>query len=302
MASCTMLAPNMVPLAWPAIPARIVPWLFGALVLLVAPKAQAWGDDGHRVVGELAFRHLTPSAQAAVSQALTEPGYRTLAEAATWPDTYARRFPEFDPMKPLHYVNVDPRAPSYRRERDCPNGCVVTALEQFVSLLGSSDPPLSVTERRRALYWIAHFVGDIHQPLHIAHPDGKGGMATFVKFFEVPDKRYAHWIWDVGLIERRPPPPTALADRIASDQPTYRALADQLALQLTPEQRRRWQRVVSAQQMANEGLLLARRHAYLQSSDHVDERYLTTRWPIVAEQLQRAGLRLAAILNQAFGS
>jgi hypothetical protein len=31
--------------------------LFGAALWLVAPKAQAFGDGGHRVVGELAFRY-----------------------------------------------------------------------------------------------------------------------------------------------------------------------------------------------------------------------------------------------------
>src|SRR5512140_3288141 len=61
--------------------------LFGLALAMVAPKARAWGDDGHRVVGELAWRRLSPVAQTAVSEALTEHGYESLAEAATWPDT-----------------------------------------------------------------------------------------------------------------------------------------------------------------------------------------------------------------------
>jgi S1/P1 Nuclease len=274
--------------------------LFGAAASLVAPKAHAWGDDGHRVVGELAWRHLTPTAQAAVAEALTDPGYESLAEAATWPDTYARRFPEFDPMKPFHYVNVDAKATSYQRERDCANGCVVTALAQFITLLESKDPPLSLPERRRTIYWIAHFMGDIHQPLHVAHPDGKGGMATFVAFFEAPDKRYAHWVWDVGLLERRPPPPSASG--VVSDQPAFRAIADELAADLTPAKARALQRVTSPEAIANEGLLLSRNYAFLKSTDHVDAAYEKTRWPIVRTQLEKAGLRLAAILEHALGT
>src|SRR5262245_13542434 len=130
-----------------------------ALVFAGSPRdARAWGDEGHRAVGELAFRLLSEPAQRAVREALPDTGYDSLAEAATWPDTYARRFPEFDPMKPLHYVDVDPRAPSYDRERDCPAGCVVTALAQFLSLLESHDPPLSLAERRRTIYWVAHLM------------------------------------------------------------------------------------------------------------------------------------------------
>lgn len=278
---------------------RLSTALFGAALGLVAPKAHAWGDDGHRVVGELAWRYLSPAAQAAVQEALTEPGYESLAEAATWPDTFARRFPEYDPMKPFHYVNVDARAPRYEQERDCPNGCVVTALTAFVALLESEDPPVSVSERRRCIYWIAHFMGDIHQPVHIAHPDGKGGNKTLLRFFEVPDRRSAHWIWDFGLIEHRPPPKGAVANLVATDQPVYRALADELAATLTPAKRRAYQRTTEPLSLVNEGLSVARRYAYLQDSDHVDAAYEKSRWPIVSQQLQKAGARLAAVLEHA---
>ncbi|HEX2871873.1 MAG TPA: S1/P1 nuclease [Polyangiaceae bacterium] len=274
--------------------------LFGAALALVAPKALAWGDDGHRVVGELAFRYLTPRAQAAVTEALAEPGYESLAEAATWPDTFARRFPEYDPMKPFHYVNVDAQAMGFQRERDCPNGCVVTALKQFMALLESGEPALSLGERRRAIYWIAHLMGDIHQPLHIAHPDGKGGIVTLLRFFEAPDKRNAHWIWDFGLIQRRPAPKRPASDAVATDQPAFRALADELFATLTPTQRRQFELNTSPELIANEGLLLARKHAFLTSSDHVDAAYAASRWPVVARQLQKAGVRLATVLNRAF--
>jgi S1/P1 Nuclease len=276
--------------------------LFGAALWLVAPKARAWGDEGHRVVGELAWRYLSPTAQAVVHEALTEPGYESLADAATWPDTYARRFPEYDPMKPFHYVNVDARAPSYRRERDCANGCVVTALAQFISLLESKDPALSLGERRRAIYWTAHFMGDIHQPLHIAHPDGKGGTSTLLAFFDAKDKRSAHWIWDFGLLEKRPPSTLPLAAAPPADEPSYSALAAELAAGITKAKLRAWQGVTSPEAIANEGLSLARRFAYLQSSDHVDAAYEKTRWPIVAEQLQKAGVRLAAVLERALAT
>jgi hypothetical protein len=276
--------------------------LVAAASALVAPHARAWGDDGHRVVGELAWRHLSPTARAAVAEALTEAGYESLAEAATWPDTYARRFPEYDPMKPFHYVNVDAKAPSYQRERDCANGCVVTAITQFIALLESKEPPRSLTERRRDIYWIAHFMGDIHQPLHVAHPDARGGTATLLGFFEVPDKRSAHWIWDFGLIERRPAPNVATSGAVASDMPPFRAIADELTAELTPARVRAFQTVTSPEAIANEGLLLSRSYAFLKSTDHVDAAYEKTRWPIVRSQLEKAGVRLAAILEHALGT
>lgn len=252
------------------------------------------------MVGELAFRYLDPRAQAAVTEALTEPGYESLAEAATWPDTFARRFPEYDPMKPFHYVNVDAKAMGFQQKRDCPHGCVVTALAQFMALLESGEPALSLSERRRAIYWIAHFMGDIHQPLHISHPDGKGGIVTLLRFFEAKDLRNAHWIWDFGLIQRRPATTRPTSDAVASDQPEFRALADELFATLTLAQRREFERNTSPELIANEGLLLARKYAFLTSSDHVDAAYEASRWPVVARQLQKAGVRLATVLNRAF--
>lgn len=273
--------------------------LFGAALALVAPKALAWGDDGHRAVGELASRYLSEPARAALAEALTEPGYETLADAATWPDTFARRFPEYDPLKPFHYVNVDARAPRYSRARDCGQGCIVTALEQHLALLGSDDPPLTLSERRRSVYWIAHLMGDLHQPLHVAHPDARGGTRTMLRFFDAPDRRSAHWIWDFGLIERRPPPSSKTSDAVATDQPVYRALADELAAELTPAKVREYQRTLSPEALTNECLALSKRYASLSSSDHVDATYEKTRWPIVKQQLQRAGVRLAAVLDRA---
>lgn len=265
--------------------------LFGLALWLVAPKARAWGDEGHRVVGEIAWRHLGPAARQAVTQSLSEPGYATLAEAATWPDTYARLHHEYDALKPFHYVNVAADADAYVRARDCPNGCVVMALEQWVTLLGRHDPAPSADERRSYIYWIAHLVGDIHQPLHVAHPDGRGGTATLLTFFGESAQRSAHWIWDVGLIERRP---LARGD--------YRVLADALLSGSKPEQLRAWQRTTSPEALANEALRLGKRHAFARAGQQVDDAYERTRWPIVAEQLLKAGVRLAAILDRSLGS
>ncbi|HEY6080724.1 MAG TPA: S1/P1 nuclease, partial [Polyangiaceae bacterium] len=169
--------------------------------------------------------------------------YAALADAATWPDTYARRHREYDAMKPFHFVNVAATENAYVRARDCPSGCVVMALEQWITLLGRHDPAPSADERRGYIYWIAHLVGDIHQPLHVAHPDGKGGNVTRLTFFDEGEQKSAHWLWDVGLIERRP---------VAGADGDYDA-------------------------------------------------YARARWPIVAEQLLKAGVRLAAILDRALG-
>jgi hypothetical protein len=101
------------------------------------------------------------------------------------------------------------------------------------------------------------------------------------------------------LIEQRPPAAGAPAD--APPAPGFRSLADRLQGELSVARRRAFERVTSPEALANEALTLSRRYAFLTSTDHVDAAYERTRWPVVAEQLQKAGVRLAAVLERALG-
>jgi hypothetical protein len=65
---------------------------------------------------------------------------------------------------------------------------------------------------------------------------------------------------------------------------------------------RAYQAVTAPDRIANEGLLLSRKHAFLTSHDHVDAEYEKTRWPIVRAQLEKAGMRLAAVLERGLGA
>ena len=81
------------------------------LLLLTLPSsAFAWGPTGHRVVAEIAQRHLTPAAQAKVSKLLDG---RTLADVANWPDEL-RSDPRFDKYRPIHFATVKDGLTSYR--------------------------------------------------------------------------------------------------------------------------------------------------------------------------------------------
>src|SRR6188474_2278001 len=91
------------------------------LLLTLTPSAQAWGPTGHRVVAEIAQRHLTPAAQEAVSRIL---GGRTLADVANWPDEL-RSDPRFDKYKPLHFATVKNGVASYRDSEKAPCGDLV---------------------------------------------------------------------------------------------------------------------------------------------------------------------------------
>src|SRR5262245_40425688 len=105
------------------------------LLLTLTPSAYAWGPTGHRVVAEIAQRHLTPAAQAKVARILEG---RTLADVANWPDDL-RSDPRFDKYKPLHFATVENG--SYRDAKKARCGDLVVAIDAFTAFLrtGSRD-------------------------------------------------------------------------------------------------------------------------------------------------------------------
>ena len=75
------------------------------LLLLILPLfgfTPEWGKVGHRTVGEIAQRHLTPEATSAVFELLDG---ESLSSASTWADEM-RSNPDFDIYSNWHYVNL----------------------------------------------------------------------------------------------------------------------------------------------------------------------------------------------------
>ena len=95
------------------------------LVLLLPGPALAWGDIGHRIICEIAFQELEPTARERVKAMIRrDPEFNTFAEACSWPDHPRRRAEE-------HYVNL-PRDTRGFVEDACPlaDKCVISAIEE----------------------------------------------------------------------------------------------------------------------------------------------------------------------------
>ncbi|NLI78382.1 MAG: S1/P1 nuclease [Candidatus Riflebacteria bacterium] len=250
----------------------------GLWLAAVAPVL-AWGELGHRLVARLAEAHLTPEARRFVAATLDG---ESLADVAIWADRIKPDRPE---TAPWHYQSFDPQ----REWDDDPAptgaaGALLTATAHCRDLLaGDAGTP---TERREALMFLVHLVGDLHQPLHCAPAGDQGGNAVKVWLFG--EESNLHRVWDGGLIFR-----TGLAEDV------YLA-----SLETTPEPgvapgdpgTRDWDAVFAG--WAAESNRAAVWHAYRLPSDHrLEERYLQANIRVVNRQLKRAGLRLADILN-----
>jgi hypothetical protein len=184
---------------------RLLPALLALAAAAGAPDAGAWGPQGHRTVGAIADRLLTPQAHTVVEQLLAgdldkfgNPSGRTTLEAVSvWADEL-NGTPAARPR--WHYDNI-PVCGSVPRRRYCPDGqCNSAQLERLIGVL--ADPHASARARNEALKWVVHLVGDIHQPLHAADNDDRGGNDVQVVLAGVRTRgrESLHRAWDSELV------------------------------------------------------------------------------------------------------
>jgi hypothetical protein len=147
-------------------------------------------------------------------------------------------------------------------------------------------------QRVEALKWLVHLIGDVHQPLHCADRNGdKGGNSRLVFFLDRAKAVTLHQVWDTWLVKE------LVAKRGIADA------GDALAKTITPKQRKDWA-AGTAEQWANESHKVAVDVVYAGvaadgNPPKLDRAYVQKMTPIVAEELKRAGVRLAMAMNAA---
>ena len=251
--------------------------LFAAL-LLAAP-AWPWGPEGHRLVAEIAGRHLKAAAKAEIQRLLPEG--ETLESIAPWADEVR---PQRRETAPWHYINIPLEAAKGEWRPYCPNDeCIVTAIRRFAARL--ADRKLARAEREEALRFLVHFVGDLHQPLHCGDRRDRGGNDVPVIFRQRATN--LHSIWDTPL----------LLEALRREGVREKLLmpADETEMKSVaaggPEEWV-WESHGFSRDAAY-AALTAERPALL------GDEYAEQAYPVVERQIRAAGLRLAAMLNAA---
>jgi len=257
---------------------------------------QAWGAQGHRLVGLIAAERLTPVAKQNVAWLLDG---QTLADVSSWADTLTS-----DQVQTSywHYLNIPADARGYDRDRDCPKqpgvdagsrgdrwrDCVVDRIAYWEERLG--DQKLDRADRAIALKFIVHFIGDLHQPFH-ALGVGRGGNDVKVRVFDQancssdparPSPCNLHSVWDSRLIARR-----ALEDGPYLAE--LRSVITRKGLGSLP--------VGTPAQWAEQSFRLAK-EALVAPDTNIDDGYYRRHITVIDERLSLGGVRLAAELNR----
>jgi len=285
-------------------PSLLAGWLL--IAWSCTPVAWAWGPQGHRTVGAIADRLLSPAGRAAVGQLLqgdldkfgSPSGRTTLESVSVWADE-VRGTPADQPR--WHYDNV-PVCGTEPKARYCPGGqCNSEQIKRLTALL--ADPRAAPRTRNEALKWLVHLVGDLHQPLHAADNADLGGtrVAVALQGRRTRGRENLHRAWDAELVR--------LALRTGARQPPPRELE---ALAAEARQLLRDGGQGSPDDWARQSNSLARNVAY-QYPGFVcnavparivvlDRAYQSEAAAIVRERLLLAGARLAALLEQALAT
>lgn len=243
------------------------------------PPPPRWGFVAHRAIATVAAARLSDHASRAVQALL---GDTTLATASTWADQVRRDRPA---TAPWHYVNISVLDADYQPGRDCPNGCVVSALEEQLAILG--DRRLPAARRSEALKWVVHLTEDLHMPLHSSDRGDRGGNDVVLSY--EGRRTNLHALWDSGMFAAAGLDEADLVARITAriGRRTDVAL-------LAQGEVRDW--VVEAHDVARDVV-----YARLPNSLELDRRYGAAVEDAADLQLVRAAVRLAALLERALG-
>jgi len=254
--------------------------LIGVAILYAPLQTMAWGDKGHRITGQIASSYLTPKARAAVQAIL---GNETIAMASTWAD-YIKSDPSYNYLYNWHFIDFDkpytyPELQSFLKQDTTVDA--YTKIQFVTAELKKKD--LAQDKKLLYLRMLIHMVEDIHQPMHTAHTDDKGGNDYKVQWFNEPSN--LHSIWDTKLIEFQNLSYTEYASAINFT---------------TAAQRTAWQAEPISQWLFDSKEIAEKIYASSQRDEKLSYKYNFMFVKTLNQQLLKGGVHLAGLLNQIF--
>jgi hypothetical protein len=255
---------------------------FGALAILFCLPFTtfAWGTNGHRISGEIAFSYLSPKAKQAVQQIL---GNESMALASNWAD-FIKSDDAYRYLSAWHYVDFDKAYTQAEMNDILAKDTDVDAYTKLNFMIAELKKP-TITKENKLLYlrMVIHIVEDVHQPMHTAHKDDKGGNDFKVNWFGKPTNM--HSVWDSELINFQEMSYTEYANNINHT---------------TAAQRADWQKAPISQWLFESNQLSEKIYNTAKQGDNLGYKYNFMYLDSLNQQLLKGGVRLAGVLNDIF--
>jgi hypothetical protein len=256
--------------------------ILGIAIIYAPLQSMAWGAEGHRIAGQIADSYLTAKARAAIKAIL---GNESIAITSNWAD-FIKSDPNFNYLSSWHYIDMD-KSYTYPELQEYLNqDTKVDAYTKLNFLIGElKKKDLSAENKLLYLRMLIHIVEDVHQPLHVGHTDDKGGNDIKVTWYNTPTN--LHSVWDSQLIEFQQ---LSYTEYTASINHT------------TAAQREEWQKAPISEWLFESNQIADKIYSEVKSGDTLNTyKYNFNHIATVNQQLLKAGVRLAGVLNQLFG-
>jgi hypothetical protein len=252
----------------------LIPFLF--FMKSSSDEAVFWGKNGHRATGKIAEKHLTRKAKRSIDKILKG---QSLAFVATYADEI-KSDKKYNKYYSWHYINMD-LDQTYEEAEKNPKGDLVTGINTCIEIL--NDKNSSDNEKNFHLKMLVHFMGDLHQPMHIGRKEDKGGNSIQVEWFGKGSN--LHRVWDTNMIDDWEMSYIELADN-----------ADDLSkIQIeTIEKGTLIDWVNEVHVVTNEV------YNSVEKGENLRYKYSYNHFGTVRTQLQKGGIRLAKVLNDIF--
>ncbi len=241
-------------------------------------SALAWGKTGHRVVGYVAQQHLSEVASQRVDSILSN---YALEMSGNFMD-FIKADTAYGHMGSWHYVSI-PDGQSYEDITPNPKGDVIWAIETLIAELKTKQFKI-VPNEEFAIMVLVHLVGDIHQPLHVGLAEDRGGNSVKVEFFG--EESNLHRVWDSELIDHQ--------------GLSYTEWGNHINRGVDSTQVAQWQ-ASTVIGWAEESQSLRTACYDFGEYTNLKYRYIYRHIHTIEERLERAGVRLAGILNEIYG-
>ena len=251
--------------------------LLFAFVLQTGNASNDWGKTGHRTTGEIAQKYLTKKAERRINQLLNG---QSLAFVANYADDI-KSDSLYDKYYNWHFVNF-PFEATYESHPKSEKGDIIQGINRCVKALKSANS----TEEEKVFHlkMLVHFIGDLHQPLHVGMAEDRGGNDLQVRWFK--DGTNLHRVWDYHMIDDYDMSYTELSDN-ADKLSKYQLQSIQQGSVLD------W--------MYDSRKLCKQVYADIEVGQKLGYRYMYDYTKTVRTQLQKGGIRLAVLLNDIFG-
>lgn len=255
---------------------RLILCMFFFTTVLFAHE-EKWGKTGHRTTGEIASFYLTDQAKKEINKILDGDG---LALVSTFGDEI-KSDPRYRKYSAWHYVNI-PFGKTYKEIEKSPKGDLITGIRKCIDVLKNEES--SKEKKTFYLKLLVHFIGDLHQPLHMGLEKDRGGNDFYVEWFG--EDSNLHRVWDSEMIN--------------SYQMSYSELAENQA-ELTKSELRKMRQGSLLEWGKESRNLVKEIYQSVEEGDKLGYKYMYEWFPVVRQQLQKGGVRLAVILNEIYG-